>query len=107
ARVKRLQARLRSATEVGFACASCGREWWAPKVVDVPSLVRLHGEPPGDSPAGRCERCGKVYCVGCAVEHLKEGRFICPDCNESLKLNNDHLKFLVLKAVEAAQSDHT
>ena len=103
-RVGRLKQRLRSATEVGFSCATCGREWWAPKVVDVPSLVRLHGEPPHDSPAGRCERCGKVYCVGCAMEHLQGDRFVCPDCNEYLKLNNDQLKYLVLKAVEASKT---
>lgn len=103
-RVEHLKRRLRSATEVGFSCASCGRTWWAPKVVDVPSLVRLHGEPPHDSPAGRCERCGKVYCVGCAMEHLRGDRFVCPDCDEYLKLNNDQLKYLVLKAVEASKT---
>lgn len=101
-----LAQRVRAATQVYLACATCGREWWAPKRVDVPERLLLEGEPPEDSPAGKCVRCGKIYCVGCAKEHLSGNRFICPDCNEYLKLNDDHLKYLVLKAIEISQKGH-
>ncbi len=105
-RARELAERIRLATQVQLACSHCGREWWAPKRVDVPPVLRLQGEPPGDSPAGRCEKCGRVYCVGCAVEHLRGDHFVCPFCDEFLKLNDDHLKYLVLKAVEISQKGH-
>lgn len=102
-RARAIEQRLRSASELRLSCASCGREWWAPRTVEAPAVVRLHGEPPAEAPAGRCERCGKVYCVGCAVEHLQGNRFVCAGCGGFLKLNDDHLKYLVLKYVEAAR----
>jgi tetratricopeptide (TPR) repeat protein len=76
-------------------CASCGREWWIDNGSDFPGLLRILGELPDDAPAGRCPKCGKLYCVGCSKEHLVEGRFTCPECGENLKLSDGRLKFLV------------
>ena len=103
ARVRKIADRIRLSTEVHLSCATCGREWWAPREVDVPRHIRLHGEPLPDSPAGRCGRCGKVYCVGCAQNHLRDGRFICPDCDEKLTLNDPTLRYLALKSLELSE----
>lgn len=102
-RVRKLAERIRLATEVHFSCATCGREWWAPKEVDVPRHLRLHGEPPADSPAGMCESCGRVYCVGCGQAHLRDGRFICPVCDQKLTLNDARLRFLAMKSIDFSE----
>ncbi|MCF6335899.1 MAG: tetratricopeptide repeat protein, partial [Spirochaetales bacterium] len=80
-----------------YNCSSCGREWMVPKNIAVINTVRLHGEPDGDSPAGKCKVCGKVYCVACAVDHIRNSRFVCPDCDEYLKLSENYLKYLAME----------
>jgi tetratricopeptide (TPR) repeat protein len=99
ARAASLLARIREEREQRLACASCGREWWAPKELPPQSGIRVRGEPPGEAPAGRCPSCGKVYCVACASAHLLDKRFQCPDCNEALKLSDDPLKWLLARFV--------
>jgi len=101
-RAVRLLERLRRMTEVRFSCATCGKEWWAPRQVEEYGVLRLQGEPPGDSPAGQCPSCGSVYCVSCAKERVRDNRFVCPKCGENLKLSDDHLKYLVLQSLEEA-----
>ncbi|MFW6209520.1 MAG: hypothetical protein ACOC7X_12540, partial [Spirochaetota bacterium] len=59
-------------------------------------------EPPGEMPAGKCPSCGRVYCVQCAAAYMKNQRFTCPVCNESLKLSENGLKYLALQYVELA-----
>lgn len=93
-RSERVLSQVKRATETRYACASCGREWWVPKNIPSQGTVRLIGEPEDESPAGMCPLCGKVYCVSCAKGTLKDNRFICPDCGEYLKLQDDGLKFL-------------
>jgi len=101
-RATRLLERIRRLTELRYSCATCGREWWAPRQVEAYGVLRLQGEPPDDSPAGQCPSCGSVYCVSCAKERVRDNRFMCPKCGENLKLTDDHLKYLVLKSLEAA-----
>jgi tetratricopeptide (TPR) repeat protein len=93
-RSERVLSQVKRATETRYACASCGRVWWVPKNIPSQGTVRLIGEPEDESPAGMCPLCGKVYCVSCAKGTLKDNRFICPDCGEYLKLQDDGLKFL-------------
>ncbi len=92
-----LSARVSSALNDTFHCSGCGREWVVPKNIAVIEVVRLHGEPDGESPAGKCGVCGKVYCVDCAVDHIKNSRFVCPDCDEYLKLSENYLKYLAME----------
>lgn len=99
-RAARLLERIRRMSEVRFSCATCGREWWAPQHVEEYGVLRLQGEPPGDSPAGQCPSCGSIYCVSCAKERVRDNRFVCPKCDENLKLTDDHLKYLVLQSLE-------
>ncbi|MGO9309301.1 MAG: tetratricopeptide repeat protein [Spirochaetia bacterium] len=101
ARARALLDRIRAEREMRLQCATCGREWWAPR--DLPPQPALHvrGEPPAEAPAGRCPACRKVYCVGCASAHLREMRFFCPDDGEYLKLSDDSLKWLLAGALEA------
>ncbi len=96
-----LQDELRNKYENRIACAACNREWWVP--VEIPPQKRLiiHGEPPSAAPAGKCENCGQVFCIQCAVDHVKDKRFICPDCGKApLKLADDHLKYLILQYLD-------
>ncbi|MGO9409475.1 MAG: tetratricopeptide repeat protein [Spirochaetia bacterium] len=101
-RAARALERARSQHETRITCAQCGREWWAPK--DLPSQpgLTVRGEPPGDAPAGRCPKCGRVYCVSCASANIKDMRFFCPSCSENLKLSEDSLKWLLARAIDAA-----
>jgi tetratricopeptide (TPR) repeat protein len=97
---KKILARIRETFEVNITCASCGKEWWAPENVSVQSRLTIHGEPPGDAPAGKCGSCGHVYCVECAQRYVRENRFYCPDCNVFLKLSDDWLKYLLLEKIK-------
>jgi tetratricopeptide (TPR) repeat protein len=97
---QRILMRIRQKSEVDLHCAACGRIWWVPKNIPIQSLGKIYGEPPADAPAGKCEKCGKIFCVGCAQEHLRENRFFCPDCNEFLKLSDDNLKFLLIERIK-------
>jgi tetratricopeptide (TPR) repeat protein len=101
-RALRVLERARTQHETLISCAQCGRQWWAPR--DLPSQpgLKVRGEPPGDAPAGRCPHCGKVFCVSCASAHVKDMRFVCADCGETLKLSEDSLKWLLARAIDAA-----
>ena len=92
-----LLAKVKTALNEKYECSACGRVWWVPKNIPTIDVVRLHGEPDGESPAGRCNSCGKVYCVECAMGHIKDSRFVCPDCDEHLKLSENYLKYLAME----------
>jgi tetratricopeptide (TPR) repeat protein len=96
----RIAERLKTSFEVRLSCAACGMEWWAPKNIPPQATLKLVGEPPKDAPAGKCTKCGKVYCVGCAEPYLNDSRFMCPDCNEPLKLNDDWIKYILMEKIE-------
>ncbi len=104
ARASVLLEKIRAATEKRLVCSMCGKEWWVPKNIDPQPPLRIHGEPPGDSPAGSCPECGKVYCVSCMVDYVEESRFVCPHCRVPLKLSDDYLKYLVKSFLEKADS---
>jgi tetratricopeptide (TPR) repeat protein len=101
ARAAELLRRIRDDHELRITCANCGREWWAPRSLPTQPSLRIRGDPPAEAPAGRCPRCAKVYCVGCASAHVRDMRFYCPDDGESLKLAEDTLKWLLSRALEA------
>jgi tetratricopeptide (TPR) repeat protein len=105
ARAREFVTRVREEHEIRYQCSKCGREWWVPKDIPEQSRVRLHGEPSGESPAGRCPSCGNVYCVACAMEHMEESRFVCLNCGERLKLNDDGLKYLVMRYVRGEEEE--
>jgi predicted Zn-dependent protease len=94
--VRALLQQVREATEERYECSSCGREWWVPKDAELPERVRLYGEPPGESPAGMCPSCGRVFCIECAMNHMDGQRFVCPHCGDRLKLSDGGLKYLAL-----------
>ncbi|MEW5816931.1 MAG: tetratricopeptide repeat protein [Spirochaetota bacterium] len=94
-RREKLLMRIRNATEIKITCDGCGREWWVSRNIEPQPSMRLHGEPPGESPAGKCPACGRVYCIQCASEYMEENRFICPECDAFLKLSDDYLRYLV------------
>jgi tetratricopeptide (TPR) repeat protein len=98
-RAKKLFLRLQGSFEKKLQCASCSREWWVPKEIPPQEALKVYGDPPHESPAGKCNICGKIFCIGCAKEHMKEKRFICPDCQEALKLSDDNLRYLVRQYV--------
>ena len=101
-RARRILERARSQHETVLSCAQCGRQWWVPRNLPAQAGLKVRGEPPADAPAGRCPRCGKIYCVGCASEHIRDMRFYCADCDELLKLSEDSLKWLLSRAIETA-----
>ncbi len=101
ARAADLLHRIREEHERRIVCASCGREWWAPRDLAQQPAIRVRGEPPADAPAGQCPRCAKVYCVGCASAHVRDMRFFCPEDGEFLKLADDALKWLLSRALES------
>ncbi len=92
--------KVKTALNSRYECSTCGNEWWVPKNIPIIDVVRLHGEPDGESPAGKCNSCGKVYCVKCAVDNIKNSRFVCPDCDEYLKLSENYLKYLAMAYVK-------
>ena len=75
-------------------CSECGREWAVPRVMPAQGALRLVGEPPDDMPAGKCGDCGAVYCIGCAKEHVEDGRLGCAVCGGALKLNEEWMRYL-------------
>ena len=104
ARARSLLQRIRDEHEVRISCDVCGREWWVPRELSPRPGIRVRGELPADAPAGKCPRCGKIYCVGCASAHLKDRHFQCPDCDELLKLSDDGLKWLLARVIEGPAS---
>lgn len=100
--VAELRERLTEATTRRVGCASCGRFWRVPKDAPPAPSFRLVAEPPDELPAGTCARCGKTYCIGCGKNRLADGRFVCPECGERLKLMDEGLKKLVSDWANAA-----
>ena len=98
-RAVRLHHRIRAATHELITCATCAREWWVPKSIEAQPRLVVKGEPPEETPAGRCTECGNVYCVSCAKQNVKDCRFICTGCDRALKLSDDRLKYLVASYV--------
>jgi tetratricopeptide (TPR) repeat protein len=99
-RALELQSRLRERFESRIPCSGCGREWWVPRELPPQPGFSLHGEPPADSPAGRCPACGDVYCIGCASAYAEGHRLLCPRCREPLRISEDPLKYLLLQFVQ-------
>ena len=102
-RFSRIKNRILREAELTLSCASCSREWKVLKKTVMKKALKIVGEPSPESPAGRCPSCGKIYCVECAMKWLEGSRFTCPDCSEYLKLNDDHLRFLVAKYAAESQ----
>jgi hypothetical protein len=95
----RLDRRIKAAHERLIGCDGCGRSWWVPRQLPPQPGFQVRGEPPGDAPAGRCERCGKLYCVACASAHVVEGRLTCAGCGGRLKLSDDALRWLFNRSI--------
>lgn len=84
------------ATTKSVACAVCGRVWRVERNPQTTPPLRLVAQPPEDLPAGTCPSCGKTYCIACAKTSLDvQGRFVCPQCGERLKLFDGGLKKIV------------
>ena len=96
-RALRLEERLKKELEEQLSCDSCDRNWSVPRNLPDQGPLRLRGEVPDEAPAGRCEDCGFLLCVGCAKPYLSDGRFICPECGGKLKLSDNSLRFLLKK----------
>lgn len=103
-RLARVEAQWKDIAELHLHCCVCGREWLVPRFIEDQPPVQLHGEPPGEAPAGVCPSCGKVYCVECAKHHLRDNRFVCRDCHDYLKLKDNHIRYLILTYVESRYS---
>ena len=95
-----LREKLRKRFELSIACSGCDRQWWVYRDIPAQDTVKIYGEPPKESPAGKCPTCGKIYCIACGETHVKDKRFVCPDCGEFLKLSDNYLKYLVNEYVE-------
>jgi len=95
----KLLSQIRKTYELKMECASCSREWWVPRELPPQRGLNLRGEPPGEAPAGKCPVCGKIYCIACASDHLRDKRFVCADCGEFLKLSGNQLKYLIAKHI--------
>ncbi len=98
-RYRHLQQRFEERFEELLECAGCGRQWRVPKQLPPQPAFTIRGEPPGEAPAGRCEKCDRLYCITCASEWVEDGRLMCPKCNKRLRLNDDSLKYLLLQYV--------
>jgi tetratricopeptide (TPR) repeat protein len=94
-RLESLKETIREKTELEIVCDVCGRSWIVERNPAEQPPLRLLGELPDESPAGKCPECGKVLCIGCAKETLEDGRFHCPDCHTPLKLASDQLRLIV------------
>jgi Flp pilus assembly protein TadD len=94
-----LQKQIRKRFERSLSCDDCGRVWWVPQNLSPQPGFTLHGEPPGEAPAGACQSCGRIYCIQCAADHVQDGRLKCKKCHGDLKLSNDALKYLIMEYV--------
>jgi tetratricopeptide (TPR) repeat protein len=91
-----LRKQFLEATTKPAVCAVCGRAWRIERNPQPAPPLRLVAQPPEDLPAGTCPSCGKTYCIACAKTTLdNQGRFVCPQCGERLKLFDGGLKKLV------------
>lgn len=94
-----LQDRFHERFEDVLECSGCGRQWRVPKKLPPQPAFTIRGEPPGEAPAGRCERCQSIYCISCAADWVEDGKLMCPGCKNRLRLNDEALKYLVLQYV--------
>ncbi len=92
AKAAELREQYTEATTRKVSCAACTLTWKVDKFATTTPGIRLVAEPPDEMPAGSCTSCGKTLCVGCAKKNMDDGRFICPDCGERLKLLDEGLK---------------
>ena len=99
-RARRLSAKLERLKTESISCSICGRAWTVPRELGDQGNLKIVGEPPKDLPAGRCPSCGRVYCIDCVSDHLDNSRFVCPDCGDYLKLNDDRLKYILKQYFE-------
>ncbi len=91
-----LRKQFLEATTKSVACGVCGRLWRVERNPQPSPPLRLVAQPPEDLPAGTCPSCGKTYCIACVKASLDtQGRFVCPQCGERLKLFDEGLKKLV------------
>jgi len=91
-----LRQQVLDATTKPITCAVCGRLWRVERNPQPTQALRLVAQPPEDLPAGTCPSCGKTYCIACAKTSLDpQGRFVCPQCGERLKLFDEGLKKIV------------
>ena len=104
-RAGRLKDRFRERFENRLECTGCNKEWWVPKELPPQPAFTIRGEPPGEAPAGRCEECGSIYCISCAAEWVRDDKLMCPKCGGRLRLNEESLKYLVLRYVEEGQGN--
>ncbi|NNM67064.1 MAG: tetratricopeptide repeat protein [Spirochaetales bacterium] len=98
--VQDLEASYRRLAGETLACAQCGLTWWVPLQLPLQPALKIRGHLPDSAPAGESEATGKIFCVGCAQQHMKEGRFFCPDSGKPLSLKDDRLKYLLRQCLE-------
>ena len=77
-----------------YSCSACDEEWIVPKKTGVQPALKLVGEPPDNMPAGKCPKCGKIFCIGCVKNGMIDGRLSCVDCGVPLKLSEDWMRYL-------------
>jgi Flp pilus assembly protein TadD len=94
--------KLRVRYETELSCSVCGRKWRVPKDLPLQPPLTVRGDLPGEAPAGRCPKCGKLFCISCAGANLVDMRFHCADCALPLKLSDNALRYLVNGYVEKA-----
>jgi predicted RNA-binding Zn-ribbon protein involved in translation (DUF1610 family) len=64
-----------------YSCAKCGVKWdWA----SMPMLEALWPTPGSEDYAGKCSKCGHVFCAKCAI-FKDEATYLCPECKVPLK----------------------
>ena len=76
---------LNEKTKRKISCNKCNQNWFVPKNLSEGTKLTLKAMPPDNLPAGICPECGKIFCIGCAKEKLKDdGRFVCLSCGTNL-----------------------
>ncbi|MDX9799838.1 MAG: tetratricopeptide repeat protein [Spirochaetia bacterium] len=105
-RKEKLFKQIERETVKALECSICGRKWKVPKNIKEDRRITIKGDPDPESPAGQCPSCKKIFCIRCASEWIKNGRFCCPECGENLKLSDRYLRYLAsLYASKSASSD--